>query len=277
MNLDLFGDQTKHGLTCEELAIERLRTFEPPEGFILAYSGGKDSDVLLSLARAAGVRYDAHYHATTIDPPEVVRHVKDQLDVTIDRPAESMARLIGRWGLPSRWRRWCCSALKERPWPGRVVLTGVRWAESPRRAGRRMVEPARSGKGQMFLHPIIDWSDADLWGHIRSHGFDLVSLYGERMANGKPRSRVGCVCCPLNPRPEDAERWPHIAEAMHRAWLRFVAARRQDWTVDEAETIWQRWLKTGMVTPGEPEVDDGCPLFADARDATEADAWRAWE
>ena len=266
MNLDLFGDQRQHGLTCEQLAIERLQLFEPPEGYILAYSGGKDSDVLLSLARTAGVKFVAHMHATTIDPPEVMRHVREQSDVIIDHPAESMARLIMRWGLPSRWRRWCCSALKERPWPGRVVLTGVRWAESAKRASRRMSEPARSGHGETFLHPIIDWTDADLWAYIRSHGVELVSLYGERMANGKPRSRVGCVLCPLNPRPEDAERWPHIAEAMHRAWLHFAAERHPEWSADEAEATWQRWIRTGRVTQGEPEVDDGCPLFADTRE-----------
>ncbi len=36
----------------------------------VAYSGGKDSDVILELVKMAGVRYRAIYKNTTIDPPE---------------------------------------------------------------------------------------------------------------------------------------------------------------------------------------------------------------
>ena len=35
----------------------------------VAYSGGKDSDVILELVRMSGVRYRAIYKNTTIDPP----------------------------------------------------------------------------------------------------------------------------------------------------------------------------------------------------------------
>ena len=34
----------------------------------VAYSGGKDSDVILELARMAGIKYRAIYKNTTIDP-----------------------------------------------------------------------------------------------------------------------------------------------------------------------------------------------------------------
>lgn len=35
----------------------------------ISYSGGKDSDVILELAKMAGVKYRAIYKNTTIDPP----------------------------------------------------------------------------------------------------------------------------------------------------------------------------------------------------------------
>ncbi len=41
----------------------------------VAYSGGKDSDVILELARMSGIRYRAIYKNTTIDPPGTIRHV----------------------------------------------------------------------------------------------------------------------------------------------------------------------------------------------------------
>lgn len=31
---------------------------------------GKDSDTILALAKMAGVKFDAHYNITTVDPPE---------------------------------------------------------------------------------------------------------------------------------------------------------------------------------------------------------------
>ena len=51
-------------------SILRLKTFEPPEGYYLAFSGGKDSCVLKWLADTAGVKYHAVYRITSVDPPE---------------------------------------------------------------------------------------------------------------------------------------------------------------------------------------------------------------
>lgn len=42
----------------------------------VAYSGGKDSDVLLALARMSGVKYDVYNAHTTVDAPETVYHIR---------------------------------------------------------------------------------------------------------------------------------------------------------------------------------------------------------
>ena len=42
----------------------------------IAYSGGKDSDVILQLAKEAGISYRAIYKNTTIDPPGTIKHVQ---------------------------------------------------------------------------------------------------------------------------------------------------------------------------------------------------------
>lgn len=42
------------------MAIDRLKAFEPKEGYWLAYSGGKDSIVIKRLAEMAGVKFEAH-------------------------------------------------------------------------------------------------------------------------------------------------------------------------------------------------------------------------
>jgi phosphoadenosine phosphosulfate reductase len=144
-----------------EASVKRLRTFEPPEGYYLAFSGGKDSVVVKALCDLAGVKYDGHYCLTTADPPELVRFVRDRhRDVSIDkafypddyRNERLAGEQITMWNLipeerfpPTRLMRYCCKKLKERGGAGRVIVTGVRWAESVNR---------RDNQGPVVIHGI---------------------------------------------------------------------------------------------------------------------------
>ena len=78
----------------------------------VAYSGGKDSDVILELAKMSGIEYRAIYKNTTIDPPGTIKHVLEN-GVEIRRPKESFFSLMKRNGYPSRMMRYCCRILKE--------------------------------------------------------------------------------------------------------------------------------------------------------------------
>ena len=55
-----------------DYSIEILRIAEPPEGYYLATSFGKDSIAVQRLCDEAGVKYDAHTSVTGIDPPELI-------------------------------------------------------------------------------------------------------------------------------------------------------------------------------------------------------------
>lgn len=124
-----------------QIAIDRLKHFEPPEGYYLAFSGGKDSVVIKKLCDLAGVKYDAHYRVTSVDPPELVQFIRDQYpDVSRDVPKDKDGRPITMWTLipkklmpPTRLVRYCCAALKETGGAGRVTVTGIRWDESVNR------------------------------------------------------------------------------------------------------------------------------------------------
>lgn len=42
----MLGQLNMYGMDKLELAIERLKAYEPPDGYFVAFSGGKDSVVL---------------------------------------------------------------------------------------------------------------------------------------------------------------------------------------------------------------------------------------
>lgn len=138
-----------------ETAIERLQDYAKifesqasKDGFFVAFSGGKDSVVIKKLCEMAGVKYDAHYSVTTVDPPELVRFIKREYpDVIFDKhyyekdgifvkkgQQISMLNLIPEKLMPpTHLVRYCCQELKESSGDGRLTVTGVRWAESSKR------------------------------------------------------------------------------------------------------------------------------------------------
>ena len=61
----------------------------------IAYSGGKDSDVILQLAKEAGIKYIAIYKNTTIDPPGTLQHVRE-MNVEILRAKDSFFHLVAQ-------------------------------------------------------------------------------------------------------------------------------------------------------------------------------------
>ena len=195
-----------------EIAIANLQKYEPQDGYYLAFSGGKDSTVIYDLAVRAMVKFDAHYHFTTVDPPELVRHIKMHYpNIPWDRPKKSMFQLIeGRGFLPTRQIRYCCSELKEYGGKGRVVITGVRREESRKRSDRPLYHMDTRNKNTAYLNPIVDWKDKTVWDYIHKHNLQYCSLYDEGF------DRIGCIMCPLQGSKQmerERERWPKFYNA----------------------------------------------------------------
>jgi len=204
------------------IAIERLKTFEPKGGYYLAFSGGKDSIVIKALADMAGVKYDAHYSMTTIDPPELVRFIKKHHpDVSIDRPDKSFFQLVVSHGFPTRMSRWCCEYLKECGGTGRLVVTGIRWDESYKRSRRKMVEQCYRDKSKKFLNVIVDWSDMDVWQFITEQKLPYCELYD------KGWKRIGCLFCPMSThRKTEVEMYPKFRKAFISAFEKLYENRK---------------------------------------------------
>lgn len=226
----LFGVKDK--VSC---AIDRFRTFEPPEGYYLAFSGGKDSQCIYQLAKEAGVTFDAHYNITTVDPPEVIYFIRNHYpDVIAQSCGTSMWQLIETRGLPTRRSRFCCDVLKEHGGEGRICITGVRWSESRKRKNNRKpfeILGERSPKalfndndedrhlfencslkGKRIINPIIDWDEDDVWEYITSRRLPYCCLYDQGF------KRIGCIGCPLSSNMKfELDRYPKYRDNYLRA------------------------------------------------------------
>lgn len=262
-----------YGRSKVEVAIDRLKTFEPPEGYYLCFSGGKDSVVIKALADMANVKYDAHYNVTSVDPPELVRFIKKQYpDVIWEYPRYQDGTRITMWNLipkkkmpPTRIARYCCEKLKEGGGEGRFIVTGVRWAESVRRktsraglelqilGGKRTREDPDNPdnaeiarycptKGKHVLNPIIDWTTEEVWEFIRRYKVSYCKLYDQGY------TRLGCIGCPMaSSQAEDLERNPKYKQAYLRAFERMLQTlndetRRTTWKTPEDVMSW--WIRT---------------------------------
>lgn len=195
---------------------------------VLSVSGGKDSDAmshhLLDLRQQEGwtgevimVHADlgrAEWHTT----PQYVRELAERKRVSLHIVRWSHGDLIDRiwqryyadtsrpcW--PSAAARYCTSDLKRGPisrWlrqtypTGNVICAmGLRAQESPTRSKKEVVTirqdctaPTRHRLTLNWL-PIHDWSEADVWQCIESHGAQCHPAY--QLGN----QRLSCACCVL--------------------------------------------------------------------------------
>lgn len=234
-----------------DIASERLREFEPPEGYWLAFSGGKDSQVIHRLAELAGVKFTAHRNVVPLEPPELGRFIRRHYPEMIwERPTVSFrAMLLSRQFPPTRTKRWCCGYLKEGAGSG-TIITGVRAAESRQRAKRRLYEACYRGKesGRHYLNPILDWSTAHVWAFIRDQQLPYCSLY-DPPPRGRGWTRIGCLMCPCasrQKRARDAKAYPRTRAWLVRLFDDLVQMRRENgkpfenWTTGEELFEW--WI-----------------------------------
>ena len=150
----------------------------------VAYSGGKDSDVILQLAKEAGIRYRAIYKNTTIDPPGTIAHVK-RMGVEIRRTKRSFFQIIAQKGIPSRFTRFCCSELKEYKILDKCII-GVRKEESAKRNTLYNEPTACHWYGKKteenhveHIYPILDWTSEDILAYIEDRKIQLAPIYYE--------------------------------------------------------------------------------------------------
>jgi phosphoadenosine phosphosulfate reductase len=176
---------------AEVEALEYIKNNEPPEGYFLGFSGGKDSVVLYDLALRSGVKFISYYSATGIDPPELVTFIKKNFkDVIFRKPKRHFFKEMQKRGFPTFHSRWCCDFLKKDPIKdlAGVWLLGIRAEESVKRASRGRY--SKVGK-RIILKPIFNFKEWEIWDYIEKYGLKYCKLYDEGF------DRIGCIVCPF--------------------------------------------------------------------------------
>ena len=167
----------------------------------VSYSGGKDSDVILTLAKMAGIQYRAIYKNTTIDPPGTIAHCQHN-SVEIIEPNLSFLELVKRNGMPTRRARFCCDKLKEYKVMD-IAIQGIRRSESVKRAARYKAENpvvcrfyGSKSKHVDVVLPLLTWTDKDISNFIEKYHVQCHPLYYTDGVFHVER-RLGCIGCPL--------------------------------------------------------------------------------
>lgn len=254
-----------------EYSVNLLRKSEPmalrldPEnGFYLAFSGGKDSQALYHIAKLSGVKFKAHMNFTSVDPPEVVRFVREQYpDVETIKPKMSIYDMAKKKHiLPTMRVRWYCAEYKETSGAGKVTLTGIRKEESARRAKREEVSTRIKGKrkeqsfdqwseheekmvacvggrDKILVLPIIHWTERDVWEFLNGNNIPHCKLYDEGY------KRIGCILCPMSKyrqKVKEMKRYPHV----RRKWLETIQWLKDNGfsknADEDAETYFRWWI-----------------------------------
>lgn len=270
-----------------------LRYYGKP--LMITYSGGKDSEVLADLAIKAKIPIEIVNSHTTADAPPTVYHIRNQfkkwendgIDCKIVYPkykgiSTSMWKLIPIKKIPpTRLARYCCAVLKETTGNGRMIATGVRWAESnARKNGRGVFEELGSRKAKNMLlddnnvtrrlfencslkakrvvNPIIDWSDAEVWDYAGSEKLCMNLLYECGF------NRVGCIGCPMagsKGRHTEFQLFPKYRDLYIAAFDRMLKVRKNEGKDDskggwyDARAVFHWWMGDGVL-PGQIEMED---------------------
>lgn len=181
--------------------------------FHVAFSGGKDSLVLLDLVRRALPKksFVVVFGDTGMEFPDtykLVEQVKkecegDEIPFYVShshfKPCESWKL----FGPPARVLRWCCSVHKSAPQTLKLReitgkndyvgmdFVGVRKHESVSRSEYEYENFGKKQKGQYSHNSILEWTSAEVWLYIFSHNLPVNEAYK------KGNSRAGCLFCPM--------------------------------------------------------------------------------
>ena len=182
--------------------------------FHVAFSGGKDSLVLLDLVKHAlpKASFMVVFGDTGMEFPDTYKII-DVVEKQCTLEGIGFYRASAKFspdeswnifGPPSNVLRWCCSVHKAAPQTLKIReildkpnfigadFVGVRAQESLKRSGYDVENISMKQRGQLSHNSILEWSSAEIWLYIFTYGLPINETYK------KGNSRAGCLLCPMS-------------------------------------------------------------------------------
>lgn len=204
-------------LGLEKTAMDFIRrTFEKYKklnmAFAVAFSGGKDSLVLLDLVSRtlSPDKFSVVFSNTGMELSTTIQAIeksKKHWSSLKFYEAKSHINPLDSWeefGPPGRRMRWCCAVHKSVPTilllreitdnydVKAVIFEGVRAEESAARAERDEISVGAKNINQINCSPILKWNSAELFIYLLYNGILLNDAYKIGF------NRVGCTVCPMS-------------------------------------------------------------------------------
>lgn len=198
----------------EKKAIKTIQKNCPPVESIVMFSGGKDSLVVMDLARKAGIKKSV-YIKSPLEFKQTIKYVEKFPDVDIIGFNKDFFELCQKLCIPSRRMKWCCTVYKLTPIAIynrknniKYNIRGVRREESSNREDYDEIGDKKFP--WVTVDPILDWTDKDVWRYIRKYNLPINPLY-------QVINRVGCWCCPFNSKKD----WGAARDLMPQEYKKF--------------------------------------------------------
>lgn len=218
---------------------------------VIAYSGGKDSLIVLLLALKAfrdceePVKFDVLFTDTGIEFPETLENVElieKTYNIKIHK-AESREfwEKVREYGPPGRDYRWCSEVCKMKPLEkiinekyenGCLTFVGLRKYESINRSKKPRIWNSPHIKKQMLSAPILNWSTMHVWIYLFKNKAPYNVLYESCF------DRVGCFMCPAM----DIGEIDLIKRGYPQLWQKWEEFLKE-WA--EKENLGEDWIKGG--------------------------------